>query len=201
MTIAYPVTPPSTPVPSSVVLRPVATTGVSVSPYTGKTQVHQYAAQAWQMDVRLPPMRRAAAEPWIAFLMSLNGRYGTFYYGDPSGATPRGTVPGTPQVNGGSQTGMTLNTKGWTASQTGILLAGDYIQFGSELHRVLVDADSDGTGLATLDIWPRIRTSPADNVSIATSNTKAVWRMISDEMPFTPGNPFYSIAFSCVEAL
>ena len=200
MTISYPVTPPTSPAPQEVDLRPGATTGVSISPYTGQHQVYQYAAQAWRMDVRLPPMLREAAEPWIAFLLSLNGRFGTFTYGDPTGRVPRGTVPGTPLVNGASQTGQTLNTKGWTASQTGILLAGDYIQLGVELHRVLVDADSDGSGNATLDIWPNIRTSPADSSSIVTADTTGLWRLLTDDMPFKPGVRWYSVGFSCIEA-
>jgi len=203
MAISYPLTPPGTPVPQSVSLRPTATTGLSISPYTSQAQVYQYQGQVWQMDVRLPPMRRAEAEDWIAFLLSLNGRYGTFTYGDPTSNVPRGTVPGTPLVDGASQTGMVLHTKGWTAAQTGILLAGDYIQIGTRLYRVLADADSDGSGLADLDIWPRLRTSPADNDAITTSNCTGTWRMLSDEMPFNPGGPngFYDIQFSCVEAI
>lgn len=201
MAITYPVTPPATPVPASIEITPTATTGVSISPYTGQHQVYQYPAQVWRMSVSFPPMKRAIIEPWIGFMLSLNGRAGTFTMGDPLGKVPRGTAPGTPLVDGASQTGSTLSTKGWTAGQTGILLAGDYIQIGTSLHRVLVDADSDGSGLADLEIFPRLRTSPADSATIITSNTVGLWRLISDEMPYTLGNPFYSLGFSCVEAL
>ncbi len=201
MAISYPVTPPTTPYPSAIELTPTATTGVSISPYTGQHQVYQYPAQLWRMSVQLPPLTRSQAEPWIAFLLSLNGRAGTFTMGDPMGRTPRGIATGTPVVNGGSQTGTTLITDGWTTSQTGILLAGDYIQLGTSLHRVTVDADSDVSGNSTLEIWPRLRTSPADNATITTTNTTGIWRLMSDEMPFTPGNPFYDVGFSCIEAL
>ncbi len=201
MTISYPVTPPASPVPAAIELVPTSTTGVSISPYTAQHQVYQYPAAVWRMSVTLPPMTRSAAEPWIAFLLSLNGRAGTFTMGDVTGRVPRGTVPGTPVVNGASQTGATLATTGWTASQTGVLLAGDYIQVGTNLYRNLTDADSDGSGQATLDIWPRLRTSPADTAAITTSNTTGIWRLLSDEMPYQPGNPFYRVAFSCIEAL
>ena len=200
MAISYPVTPPAT-VPSSIALRPRSTTGVSISPFTAQHQVYSYPAQVWQMDVRMPALRRAEAEPWIAFFLSLNGRFGTFSYGDVTGKTPRGSVPGTPLVDGASQTGLTLDTKGWTATQTGVLLAGDYIQIGTDLHRVVEDADSDSGGLSALEIWPTIRTSPADGASITTTDTKGIWRLQSDEMPYSPGNPFYDISFSCIEAL
>jgi len=201
MTISYPLTPPNNPAPQTVAIRPSAVTGISASPYTGQQQVYQHQAQIWNMDVRLPPMKREQVEPWIAFLLSLHGRYGTFYYGDPSGRIPRGVATGTPLVNGASQTGQILITDGWTSGITGILKAGDYVQFGTELHRVLADVNSDGGGNATIDIWPRIRVSPANNASIIIRNTVGLWRMTSDESAYEVTNPFYVIQFSCVEAL
>lgn len=200
MAISYPVTPPARPKPQAVTITASATTGLSVSPYTGHQQAYSYQAQAWRMDVTLPPMTREQAEPWIAFLLSLNGRKGTFYMGDPTGRTPRGSVPGTPLVNGASQTGQELATDGWTPSQTGILKAGDYIQIGYNLHRIMVDANSNGSGQATLDIWPRIRTSPADNAAITVRDTVGTWRLLSDDMTWEPSQVLYGMAFSAVEA-
>lgn len=203
MSITYPVTPPASPAPQRIELRAAAVTGVSVSPFTLQHQVYEYPGQLWQMDVALPPMRRAQAEPWIAFLLSLNGRKGTFYYGDPTGRIPRGAASGSPVVNGSGQSGQIISVRGFTPGVTGIMKAGDYIQVGIYLYRILQDANSDGSGNASLDIWPRLRLSPADGAAIITSNTVGVWRMISDEMPITPGgiHGFYDIRFSCAEAL
>ncbi len=42
----------------------------------------------------------------------------------------RGSLSGTPKVNGGSQTGFALATKGWTASASNVLRTGDLFQIG-----------------------------------------------------------------------
>jgi hypothetical protein len=148
-------------------------------------------------------MQREYAEQWICFLIKLKGPHGTFLAGDTSAKVPRGVATGTPLVKGASQTGETLITDGWTAGTTGILLAGDYIQLGNYLHKVLVDATSDGSGNATRDIWPPLRSSPGDNASIVTSNTVGVFRLTSTTVPlFDVGSELvYSMSFSGVEAL
>ena len=99
--------------------------------------------------------------------------------GDPIGATPRGSAssaPGTPVVNGASQTGDTLSIDGLPASATGYLKAGDYIQLGSgtgaQLYKVLDDVDSNASGEADLTIWPDLRSSPADDATVVVSNAK-----------------------------
>jgi len=201
MAISYPVTPPASPAPAAVDIVARDTTGVTVSPFTLNTQVAVYAGQAMQINVRMPPMPRDVAKDWIAFLLSLKGRAGTFTMGDPTGRVPRGTVPGTPVVDGASQTGGTLNVRGFTASQTGVLKAGDYLQIGTALVINLLDANSDGGGLATLEIWPGLRIAPADGASIITSNTVGLWRLPSDLRQWSLGNPFTQLNFSAVEAL
>lgn len=207
MAITYPLSMPVDPGgPAKFRITPVAMVGVSTSPFTGEQQVYAHQGQFWQADFTLPPMLRAKAEPWVAFLLSLNGREGTFLMGDSVGRSPRGSVPGTPLVNGGGQSGQVLNTKGWTASQSGILKAGDWIQLGNgaatRLHKVLTDANSDASGLASLDIWPRLRASPADADPLIVSNTVGIWRLSANDMPYDIGAAaIYGMSFSCVEAI
>lgn len=206
MTITYPLTPPAT-VPVAVRFSPVAVVGVGESPFTLEHEVHEHQGQAWRIDVSLPPMARAAAEEWVAFLLKLNGRYGTFVMGDPVGLAPRGTAPGTPLVDGaGQQRSKTLATKGWTASQSGILLPGDWLQLGTgsaaRLHKNLTTASSDASGEATLDVWPRIRDSLTDGAAIVTASAVGVWRLASNEMAWDVGDAaLYGIAFAATEAL
>ena len=158
MAISYPLTLPSHTGIRSIEFRAVNTVGVSQSPFTYSQQVVAHSGQRWEVDISLPAMKRADAEQWVAWLVSLRGQLGTFTLGDPIGATPRGSAGGTPVVNGASQTGGTLVIDGCTADQTGWLKAGDYIQLGSAgtatLHKVLQDANSDSSGNVTLDIWP-----------------------------------------------
>lgn len=202
MPITFPITLPATPAPAKIRLYPRAIVSSSVSPFTGAQQMYQHQGQVWQADITLPDMVRADAEPWICAFLQLNGRFGTFRLGDASAKTPRGVATGTPLVNGAVQTGQVLVTDGWTISTTGILKQGDYIQIGDRLHKVMLDVNSDSLGNATLDIWPRLRASPADNAPIITSNTTGLFRRVSNEMPWdiSPGIR-YGISFSAVEAL
>lgn len=206
MTISYPLTPPSAPTFSGITLTPKSAVGESRSPFTFESQYYAHQGQMWQGELRLPPMTRAEAEPWIAFLLSLNGKAGTFLMGIAGAGTPRGAATGTPLVQGASQTGQSLVTDGWTAGVTGILKAGDYFQLGSGvdsyLHKLLADANTDGSGNATFDIWPRLRVSPADNAAITVLNPKGTWRLATNDMPFDIGvGNIYGVGFLVVEDL
>jgi hypothetical protein len=148
-------------------------------------------------------------EPWVAFLLSLKGQYGTFLLNDPNCATPRGSAgstPGTPVVKGAGQTGDELDIDGLPLSATGYLLAGDYIQLGSgasaTLHKVLANVNSNGSGEATLDIWPSLRSSPADNATVTLSSAKGVFRLANNVQQWEINNMSnYGITFDCVEAV
>jgi hypothetical protein len=87
-------------------------------------------------------------------------------------------------VNGAGQTGRTLITDGWTASQTGILKRGDYLHFdsgyGRELKIVTADANSNASGQATLSIMPPIRTAPVDNAAITLQSPNCIMRLKDD---------------------
>jgi len=204
--ITYPLTLPSHTGIAQISFRAINTVGVSQSPFTYKQQVVAHSGQRWEADITLPPMRRSDAEQWVAWLMSLRGRLGTFNLGDPVGATPRGSAGGTPLVNGASQLGGTLEIDGCTASQTGWLKAGDYIQLGSggtaTLHKVLQDADSNASGEVTLEIWPYVRSAPSDNATVVTSNTVGHFRLASNEQNWNIDQAaIYGITFGAVEAI
>lgn len=171
------------------------------SPFTGHQQVQSFGGEWWECSVSLPLMNRAEAEEWMSFINLLRGPTYTFLMGDPDGATPRGVGTGTILVDGGSQTGTAIDLKGFTTSTTNILRAGDYLQIGNNLYKVLTDTDSDSSGLATVDIFPRIRTSPADEASVTVSGAKGIWRLKPGSVSFTSGyDSMYSISFDCIEA-
>ena len=151
----------------------------------------------------LPAMQRASAEAWHGFLLSLNGPWGTFTLYDPLARQPQGSAAGTPLVNGGSQTGQSLITDGWVPSTTGILKAGDYIQIGQSLYKIMKDADSDGSGNATFDIFPRLRSSPVDNTPIITDTCRGIFRLTEATVPIIGVDELqaYEVSFNCVEAL
>jgi len=206
MAISYPVTFPASIGVSSINIRAKTVVGVSSSPFTGQQQVYKHQGQWWEAEVSLPPMKRDEAEQVVAFLIKMNGQYGTFLMGDFLSTAPRGIGTGTPLVNGASQAGDELVTDGWTVSTTGILKAGDWIQLGSAststLHKVLDDVTSDASGNATLNIFPNLRSSPDNNAAITISSPKGRWRLASNETDYAIDNAsIYGMTFACVEAL
>lgn len=205
MAITYPVTFPDVGI-RAMNIRARTVVGISSSPFTGQQQVYKHQGEWWEAEVTLPPMKRATAEQVSAFLLKMKGRYGTFLLGDPANTSPRGVGTGTPLVNGAGQTGSSLVTDGWTVSTTGILKAGDWIQLGTgsstTLHKVLDDVNSDGSGNATLELFPRIRTSPDDDAAITVSSPKGIWRLASNQMEYSIDEAsVYGITFACIEAL
>jgi hypothetical protein len=209
MTITYPLSLPTSIGIASITFSAENAVAISSSPFTYSQQIVQHPGQRWSASISLPPLRRDLMESWVAFLLSLKGQYGTFLLGDPNCATPRGSAgvtPGTPVVKGGSQTGDELDIDGLPLSATGYLLAGDYIQLGtgssSTLHKVLKDVNSNGSGEATLDLWPSIRTAPADNAAVVVSSAKGKFRLANNVQQWEINNMSnYGITFDCVEAI
>lgn len=209
MAETYPLTLPTHTGVSQVEITASNVVAITESPFTLSQQVVKHAGERWSAVVTIPPVKRSDAEYWNSFFLRLRGKFGTFLLGDPSSATPRGsasTAPGTPVVNGGSQTGNELNIDGLPVSATGYLLAGDYIQLGSgstaRLYKVLQDVNSNISGQATLNLWPNLRTSPTDNSAVVVSNARGVFRLATNEATWTVNNAgLYSISFAAMEAL
>lgn len=210
MAIEYPLSLPTTIGMAKIELRAVNAVALSRSPFTFSSQVHAYSGQMWQADVSIPPVRKDLAESWVAFLLSLQGQKGTFLMGDPNNATPRGIagqgLVGSPVVLGSNQTGGTLNIIGASRNKTGWLLAGDYIQIGegssAKLHKVLQDVDTGNLGEAAIELWPHMRTAPANGTLIIVSDTKGLFRLSSNEVSWSINElNAYGITFGAVEAL
>ena len=208
MAISYPLSLPTSIGIAQIEFRATNAVAVSRSPFTYSTQVHAYSGQSWQADVTLPSIRRDLAEEWVAWLISLKGQLGTFYLGDPNAVTPRGSARDTDtiQVSGATSSGNTLAIDSAPASQTGYLKAGDYMQVGSgtsrQLFKVLADVNTNGSGQATVDIWPDVRTTIANNSAVTVENTKGIFRLASNEQGFSINEAsFYGISFGAVEVL
>ena len=202
MTISYPVSFPTIRVPKDFSMDMINQVGSTKSPTTGQSRYQKHSGQWWEATITLPILNREQASEFQAFLGSLMGRYGTFLMGDPDATTPRGIATGTPLVKGASQTGNALITDGWTISTTGMLLAGDYIQIGNHMYMVLVDANSDGAGDMTLDVWPNLRADVTDNAAITTTAAKGIWRLATNTTHWsTDSNGYYTVNFSIKEGV
>jgi hypothetical protein len=206
MAISYPRVLPTNIGFAQVTLRAVNQTSMTMSPFTYKQQIYNHSGQRWEAECQIPPLKRDDAEEWVAWLLSLNGRAGTFLMGDPLGDTARGTLGGTPVVNGADQVGNSLTIDGCSNSITNWIKAGDYVQLGSAstatLHKILQNVNTDASGQATLDIWPSMRTAPADGSTIVTSNAVGRFRLNSGQQDWTINNiSSYGITFAAVEAI
>lgn len=205
MAISFPVSLPSTSGLNSIVIRLSDVIGLQASPITFGQTLYDWGGDFMEADISVPPMKRADAEAWVTFLWKLRGQLGTFLMGDPANSSPRGTWAGSPKVLGAHAAGVrTIAMDGFTAAATG--KEGDWIQFGtgstSELKKVLQDFTADGSGLATVEIGPRMRRPLADNDTFATSSPKGLWQLASNTREYSIGLArMYGLRFSCVEAL
>ena len=202
----YPLTMPTTTRFDTVDLVAVNVTPENRSQFTLKSQVQVFSGQAWQLNVRLPRLTQTQANVWWSWLVCLRGAYGTFLAGNLTHCEPAGAVGGTPLVMGADQTGEELFIDGCSASITDWLKAGDFIQLGSgsgaTLHMVKEDVDTNGAGEATLSLWPFIRTAPADNSAIVTSDPVGVFSLMEGSVTRQRGRDGkYDISFSAMEVV
>lgn len=179
----------------------------TTSPFTLEEQAFQWPGERWSVEFNPPAFtRRATASPWLAFAIKTKGSFNYFLLGDPAARNPQGIATGNPLVAAGNQVGNVLQTKGWTPSVSGILRAGDYIQYGtginSRLHMVVEDANSDALGNANLTIEPALRYSPLINSPVVVNDPKGVFRMSSNSFSWSvaPG-PVYRLNISAEEVV
>ena len=196
-TFSYPLSLPSTPAPQNIELLDAHKAAMTRGEFSYVRQTHDYNADLLEAVVTLPPMKRADAEEWVSVFLNLKGIVNTFLMTIDANATARGIASGTPLVKGASQTGDELATDGWTAGQTGIMKTGDWMSIANKLVKVTEDANSDGSGNATLTIWPYIATAFADNAPIDVSSPMGTWRRTDRGVWTINRLQLYGISFSC----
>lgn len=206
MAITYPINLPTHTGIAKIDLRAVQATSMTMSPFTYRQQVVVHPGQRWEAEISLPPMKRSDAEDWVGWLLSLRGRVGTFLLGDPLASTPIGEGGGTPIVRGADQTGDTLTIDGCTTSTSKWLARGDYIQLGSgsssQLYKVTQDATTDSFGATTLEIWPELRSSPADNATVTVDAAKGLFRLSTNEINWSINEAsVFGVTFPAVEVI
>ena len=207
MAITYPLSPPNYTSFRSVNMIARNTVGITASPFTKQQKVYQWRGEYWECDLVLKPMKRADAEVWNAFFLKLKGQVGTFYLSpDPNGRTVRGSAsssPGTPIVNGAlSANSSSVAITNATASATGYLLAGDYIAINNQLLKVLNDVNTNGSGEATLDIFPSIRTALSGSETVTVNNAQGIFRLATNEQNWNVDNTnIYQSGFSAIESI
>ena len=164
--------------PSSMVVKLQSNTDRFISPTTGATQTVDRGGEHLIVSITYGSLETADRALLISFLAKLNGQQHRvnlpFHAIDNQGA-----FGGTPLVAGASQTGLTLNIDGASINITDWMKAGDIFSVNGEMKIATADADTDGLGEATLTFSPRLRSSPADNAAIETTNPTGVFMLAS----------------------
>ena len=155
------------------------------SPFDGSVQSVALPGAKWVGSMSWGPMAGDDWRNFQQFIAQLSGRAGRFKLFHPACARRATAAAGTPLVNGGSQTGNTLVTDGWTAGAL-VLKKGDFFAWNNassrpQLHQVAGDITANGSGQATLAFSPPLRTSPADNAALDVATPSAIFMLAGDD--------------------
>jgi hypothetical protein len=162
-------------VPSSEWLRIVNKQSNQSSQYSGSQTIIQFFA-SWTLAINWPRMSVAEAEVLTAWLDSLQGSYGSFYY------TPcRSVYPNANTLTLASAafpSTQTVQLVGWTASAATNLRVGQYIQLGTQLVRIAATPiNADSSGRAVIEFNPPLRANLAAGSAVVTNAPKGIFRL------------------------
>lgn len=198
----YPLDLPTSIAPDNITFYADNVTISSSSPFTYQEQILAYPGKRWRADVSIPPCKADLAEPWVAFLLGLNGQEGTFLLGDPLNTSLRGVA--TRVIKKNFQTGSNIDCNITPDPFADGVVLGDWLQRGtgldSRLHKIVgIEQTTASSGF--LDIWPPILDSTASEDFII-SDTTGLFRLTSNAQPWSINNAnSYGIQFSCVSVV
>lgn len=140
--------------PTSVALERISQVQVSESDHDFAGGVYVFPGKRWRAVLQWKSTPFEVGADLRAHISKLNGREHTFL------VTPkekrRGLGGGNPVVSVANQTGAEIVTDGWPVGTTGVLLPGDFISIDDRLYEITDQVDSDGSGTATLKLWPYV---------------------------------------------
>jgi len=135
------------------------------SPFGDYVQTADREGERWLVRAAWSILQGDDRADLLAFMHKLNGMQHRFTMQD-FGHVQRGSLGGSPLVNGGSQTGKTLNIDNCPNNITDWAKAGDRIGLGNKMYSVDSDVDTNGSGQAVLSLSPRIYVAPATDSSV-----------------------------------
>lgn len=181
-------------------------TAANESPFTRQRQIYSLPGDRWVCSMRFNNRDRHASARMDALLAELGGRAGRIRISDFRRATPLGRIrdpflfpfgdgtffaddtefedsPPLPQRVSVTSYGSAIPVAGWMPSIPGLLLAGDYVQFGeNRLHILTRDFDTDEAGAGVMHVRPLIpATYPLQaGQTVTYSSCTAVFRAKDD---------------------
>ena len=181
-------------VPNAISVVPQANTASFPSPLIASAQTLDRGGQKWKMTLSFTNLQSDDRGELMGIITGLRGRANRLrvvVHDNPK----RGLYGGTPQVDGASQTGSTIDVKGCSINITNWIRRGDYfsILVGAEheLKMCTADASSNGSGLITaLAFEPRLRAAPANSAAIffeagVLSGPRGILLLVSDGQGWT----------------
>jgi len=190
---------PTWPSPATYEPRQVSYGSDLTPPMGGDIQRMVRLGDRWAMDITMPTMTRSDADFWIAALMA--GFSDSVVLNVPQPKNGVG-APGAPQVNGANQSGITLALKGLTVGYN--LNVGQWLSIivsgRRYLHRLTASVVANGSGQASVSIWPMLRVSPANSatVEIVQPKIEGLVKRDSIRQPMITGQ-LVNLSFSIME--
>lgn len=161
------------------------------------------AIQRWRLHFQYGTMEKTDYLDLWAFLNAQRGQWDTFTAMLPSGISPRGLLGGTPLVNGALAAGVSSAAiDGLSNNITGWGKRGDFFKFAghSKVYQLTADADSNGSGQATLAFQPALAAAAADNEAVSFSAVPFTLILASDESDLALQPPTQgTLAFDAIE--
>lgn len=162
--------------PDSVSLVLQANQRMHSSPFGGSDQVVDMLNDRWAMSLTLPMRLQADAAALEAWLASMRGMVNTSALWHFARPAPRGTMRGSPTLNGAHSAGAaSIAITGGTAG--GTLLAGDMLGLGGLLLMVAADVTLNGSGAGTVTLANRLRAAQSHGAAITWNKPTASFRL------------------------
>ena len=142
---------------------------------SGRQQVRTIGGQRYCFTAQYNVMTRAEFMPVFAFVVSQQGRLGTFTIVPPVISNASGDVSGTVLVNGATSAGaVTVPIDGIS----GTIKAGDFVKFVGHTKVYMVTADRTGAG--NLSIEPALVSNVSNNEVVTFDNVPFTMRLRND---------------------
>jgi hypothetical protein len=123
---------------------------------------------------------------------------GTFYFRDYANAASRGSIAGSPVLDGAHAANTTTLT---LKNHTGTLAVGDWIQLGTtsaaKLHKI-----TQVNSATSYEVFPLLRTAYSDGAAVVYSSAVGVFRLAQPSTEWSIDDvKKYGIGFSIVEEI
>ena len=173
--------------PSAISLTLSSNQRVNAAPFGGSEQVVDLLNDRWLLTATLPARTHAQMAEIEAMFASLRGQVNTLELWHFARPVPRGTMRGSPTLNGAHSAGAaSIAITGGTAG--GTLLAGDMLGLGGLLLMVAADVTLNGSGAGTVTLANRLRSAQSNGAAITWDRPKAPFRLVGAPLvSYLPG--------------